>query len=335
MYACKTVVLSLFMYFGLALSASCAELVVYTAMDQVFSEPILKEFEQKTGITVKAVYDVEAVKTTGLVNRLLAEKEHPRCDVFWNNEIMRTIMLKRRGILAPYNSPSAIDIPAQFKDKNNFWAGFAARARVLVVNTQLLQPAEYPASVQALTEPRWQGRAALAKPLFGTTATQAACWYTAWGKDKVVAFYRDALANNVRIVDGNSVVRDMVAAGELPWGLTDTDDVHVGVLQGRPIKAILPDQQGEGTLLIPNTVALIAGAPHPAEAKRFIDYLLSREIEGKLCNSESAQIPLRSGIAVPKGQFTIENIVATPIDFEKVTDAMEASVDTVQQYFAR
>ena len=328
-------VLSLFVCFGLALSAPCTELVVYTAMDQVFSEPILKEFEQKTGITVKAVYDVEAVKTTGLVNRLLAEKEHPRCDVFWNNEIMRTIMLKRKDILAPYNSPSATDIPAQFKDKNNFWAGFAARARVLVVNTQLLQPAEYPTSIQALTAPQWRGKAALAKPLFGTASTQAACWYTAWGKDEVAAFYRDALANNVRIVDGNSVVRDMVAAGELPWGLTDTDDVHVGVLQGRPIKAILPDQQGEGTLLIPNTVALIAGAPHSAEAKRFIDYLLSREIEGKLCNSESAQIPLRSGIPVPKGQFTIENIVAAPIDFEKVTDAMEASIDTVQQYFAR
>ena len=115
------------------------EVVVYTALDQIFSEPILKEFESKHHIKVKAVYDIEAVKTTGLVNRLIAEKSNPRCDVFWNNEIMRTIALKRKEVLTPYISPSSTDIPKQFKDKDGYWAGFAARARVLVVNTELVK----------------------------------------------------------------------------------------------------------------------------------------------------------------------------------------------------
>lgn len=92
------------------------EVVIYTSLDQLFSEPILKDFEQETGIKVKAVYDVEAAKTTGLVNRIIAERNHPRCDVFWNSEIGRTIVLKKKGILAPYISPSSKDIPDQFKD---------------------------------------------------------------------------------------------------------------------------------------------------------------------------------------------------------------------------
>ncbi|WP_035273235.1 extracellular solute-binding protein [Desulfogranum japonicum] len=311
------------------------QVVVYTAMDQIFAEPILKEFEQQTGITVKAVYDIEAVKTTGLVNRLLAEKKHPQCDVFWNNEIMRTIKLQREGVLAPYASPSADDIPAQFQDPDHYWAGFAARARVLVVNTNILQPDQYPTSIHDLVDTKWKGKPVMANPMFGTTSTHVATLFDMWGAAPAEQFLQDLIANEVRIVDGNSVVRDMVAEGTAPWGITDTDDVNVGVLNGKPIKPILPDQDGSGTLLIPNTIAMIKGAPHAVEAKQLIDYMLSREVESKLCSSESAQIPLRPGITVPKGQFRQEDIKAAQVDFGRTTDMMEESVQAVQKLFMR
>ena len=64
--------------------------VIYTSQDQVYAEPILQEFGRLTGVKVRAVYDSEAVKTVGLANRLLAERSHPQCDVFWNNEELRT-----------------------------------------------------------------------------------------------------------------------------------------------------------------------------------------------------------------------------------------------------
>ena len=72
---------------------------VYAAQDQVYAEPILREFEKETGIKVKAVYDSEAVKTVGLANRLLAERSHPQCDVFWGNEEMRTRQLAAQGVV--------------------------------------------------------------------------------------------------------------------------------------------------------------------------------------------------------------------------------------------
>jgi hypothetical protein len=78
--------------------------VIYTSADQIYSEPILKEFEVQTGIKVLAVYDVEATKTTGLMNRLIAEKNRPLADVFWNSEFTQTILLKEEGVLAPYTS---------------------------------------------------------------------------------------------------------------------------------------------------------------------------------------------------------------------------------------
>lgn len=76
--------------------------MAYTALDQVFSEEILQEFEKRTGIGVKPVYDTEATKTVGLVNRILAEQDNPQCDVFWINEIVRSSRLNRRGVLSAY-----------------------------------------------------------------------------------------------------------------------------------------------------------------------------------------------------------------------------------------
>jgi iron(III) transport system substrate-binding protein len=231
--------------FSLLLTAGCTqtkenEVVVYTSHDQIYSEPILSDFQKKTGIKVRAVYDVEAAKTTGIVNRLIAEKDHPRCDVFWNNENGRTIVLKKKGVLAPYHSPSAKDIPDQFKDPEGFWHGFGARARVIIYNKELVKPDEIPASVFDFTKESWKGQFALANPLFGTTATHAAALFCVLGDEKAKQFFADLKANGAVIADGNSVVKDQVANGELKAGLTDTDDVNMAVLAGKPVGMIHP-----------------------------------------------------------------------------------------------
>ena len=88
------------------------EVTVYVSTDRVFSEPVLREYEKQFGVTVNAVYDTEETKSTGLANRLLAEKARPLADVFWSNEPVRTLVLKSRDVLAPYKSPSAQGSPS-------------------------------------------------------------------------------------------------------------------------------------------------------------------------------------------------------------------------------
>ena len=97
-----------------------------------------------------------------------------------------------------------------------------------------------------------------------------------------------AEGERVRIVDGNSVVRDLVARGDVKVGLTDTDDVNVALEDGQPIAMVLPDKDGLGVPVMPNMVSLIANAPHPADARRLIDYLLSPDVERQLAQSEAA-----------------------------------------------
>src|SRR5881398_2822238 len=120
------------------LSVSCRNqtaktVVVYVSEDQVFSEPILKDFERETGITVKSVFDTEEAKSTGVMNRLIAEKDNPQADVYWANEPVRADALKQRGVSTPYVSASAEGITDQFKDPDHYCTGFSARARVILI----------------------------------------------------------------------------------------------------------------------------------------------------------------------------------------------------------
>lgn len=287
----------------LVLIAACSlpgagqpSVVIYTSVDQVFSEPTLEEFEAQTGIRVLPVYDVEAAKTTGLVTRLIAEKGHPQADVFWSGEIAQTIALQEEGVLAPYHSPSADDIPATFCDPEYYWIGFAGRARVLLVNTDEVPHERIPRSIDDLLDPDWPAdRIGIAYPMFGTTATQAAALYAHLGPEPALAYFCALRDRGVRVVDGNSVVRDMVADGRLAFGLTDTDDACGAVERGAPVEIVFPDQGEDdlGTLVVPNTVALIAGAPHPDESRALIDFLASAETERRLVEIGWSHAPVR------------------------------------------
>src|SRR5229473_6406456 len=95
----------------LLLSLSCKhsarEVVIYTSVDQPFSEPIFREFEKRSGIKVLAVYDTEETKSTGVLNRIIAEAQQPQADVFWSGDPVRPFLLVKRGLVQPYASPAA------------------------------------------------------------------------------------------------------------------------------------------------------------------------------------------------------------------------------------
>jgi iron(III) transport system substrate-binding protein len=237
--------------------------VVYTSQDEVFAEPILKQFEQETGIQARTVYDSEAVKTVGLVNRLLTERDNPQCDVFWNNEEFRTRQLASRGI---------------FRETNG-WTHLGYRSRRIVINTNLVSAAQAPRTFSDATNVIWRGKVALAYPMFGTTATHFHALRQFWG-DEVWRNWCLALeANKPFLVDGNSVVVKMVSRGEAWWGFTDSDDIAGAQREGFPVE---PLPTTEETLFIPNTVGVIKNCPHPDAAERLYEYISDPKVSAKL-----------------------------------------------------
>lgn len=304
----------------LALSAcgkkdNTREVIVYTSVDQVFSEPVLKRFETETGIRVKAVYDVEAAKTTGLATRLAAEKDRPRADVFWNNEFLQTARLGAQGLLEPE-------------------ARLGARARVFLVNTTLVKPEDYPRSLDDLLNEKYPAnRVGLAMPLFGTTATHAAAIYSTRGPAAAREFFHRLKARDVRVADGNGSVRDLVVSGELWFGLTDTDDALAAIERGAPVAVVAPDQDGPGTMTVFGTVAMVKGAPHAAEARELIAWLLREETERDLIKSGCFQWSLRGGGAVtpmfPQGLKTLE------CDPANILRALPQATEELREIFVR
>jgi iron(III) transport system substrate-binding protein len=264
-------------------------LVVYCAHDSVYSEKILREFEKKTGIPVSIRFDTEATKSLGLTELLIREKKNPRCDVFWNNQLLGTAALKEHGILQPYKGPGYERIPVRFKDPQGHWAGFAARLRVYIVNTDKLEPTEE-AVRKALAGNL--SRVCIAKPLYGTTLTHYSVLWHQVGKDRLRAWHKELRERGLKEVLGNATVKDLVAQGVCDLGLTDTDDFFVAKDEGKPV-AQLPFRLETGqAICIPNTVAIIKGTRRLEEAKKLIDYLLSAECEVALANSRARQIPL-------------------------------------------
>ena len=210
-------------------------LVVYCAHDKVYAEAILKDFERQTGIRVDVRYDTEATKSLGLVNLIVAERERPRCDLFWNNELLGTVDLHVQGLLEPYKGTGWERLPDKYRDADGHWVGFGARLRVQIVNTQQLSAdAETVQSLFTL-EP---SRAAVAKPLFGTTLTHYTVLWHAWGPERLKAWHHELRLRGVREVDGNGAVKDLVAQGVCDAGLTDTDDFFVALDDGKPVEML-------------------------------------------------------------------------------------------------
>ena len=191
------------------------EVTVYTTVDQIFSEPILKDFEKETGIKVKAIFDTEETKSTGVLNRIIAEKDNPHCDVFWSGDPIRAIVLKNRGITTGYDSPVAKDIPHYFRDKEHHWIGFSARARVLVYNKKLLKTEDVPKSIFDLLDKKYKGKFAIANPLFGTTSFHFASWFSTLGDTKAKELLDGFKKNGVLIATSNGDVKKRVLNGEI------------------------------------------------------------------------------------------------------------------------
>ncbi len=303
-------------------AAPSKTVVAYVSEDQVFSEPLLRDFETTTGIKVNAVFDTEEAKSTGVMNRLLAERGNPQADVYWANEPIRAEILKQQGISVPYLSPQAAGIPSTFKDPQGHWTGFSARARLMVVRKDLK---EKPQSVLAYTDPRFKGQGVIANPLFGTTTAEIAALFTIWGDPRGEAFMNSMRSNGVRVSTSNGESADFVASGEAQFSLVDSDDGFNRLKQGKTIEIVFPDQDqgGIGCMIVPNALLMIRGGPNQENAKKLIDFLLSPESERKLAFSDAAQIPLHSGVETPAAVPRIENLKTMMLDYGQVARKMQ------------
>lgn len=322
---------------GGCVSRSESDVVVYSALDEDFATPIFAAYERsvdhETGVVAK--FDVESTKTVGLVNQIIAEQSSPVCDVFWNNEIMHTVRLQKLGLLKPRSWAVQAGWPQEMIASDGSWCGFAARARVLLVNTkEITSKADYPQSIQDLADPKWKDKCAMARPLFGTTATHFAVLRTRDGRKETLELL-EQIRNNAVILSGNKQVAIAVARGQVAWGLTDTDDAIIEKDRRAKVKIVFPDQMPDqsGTLRIPNTLAILKDAPHPVASEQLADYLVSAKTEDRLAMGESSQLPISRDSEYRPRVMPKEAVRWMKVDFEAAAEGWPEWAKEVLQVF--
>lgn len=307
-------------------------LVVYCAHDAVYSEEILRRFEHETGIPVEIRFDTEATKSLGLVQLIERERQHPRCDVFWNNELLGTLALQEQGLLEPYQGTGWQRMPERFRDPAGHWVGFAARLRVWIVNTNAAAADEK--TVDAILDTE-AARAAFAQPMFGTTLTHYTVLWNTWGEAKVREWHASLRQRGLQEVKGNAAVKDLVAAGRCDCGATDTDDVFVALDDHLPVD-MLPVRVDGQTIAIPNTVAIIKGTRHRAAAEKLVDFLTSAENELALAKAKSRQIPLGpvDNSGVPAEVKRLQEWAADSVDLRSLLTDRQACLAWLRKEYA-
>jgi iron(III) transport system substrate-binding protein len=318
------------------------EVIVLSALDREFSQPVLSDAASELDLTIRPKFDQESNKTIGLATEIIQHRQRPTADVFWNNEVLHTIRLQRLGLLESHQPPRATAFPKSYRSPAGYWHGFAGRARVLIVNTKLLPDSkQWPDSIYDFADSKWKGRCTIARPTFGTTATHAAVLIATLGQERGTDLLK-TIASNATFQGGNKQVAQKVASGQFAFGMTDTDDAMIEYEQGQPVAIVFPDQGDDqmGTLMIPNTLAIIKNGPNTERAKRLVDRLLQTDIEQRLAAGKSAQCPLATELAGAwrvqqgwlknKGPRESQELKMMAVDFEQAA----AVWDEMKQFLA-
>ena len=306
--------------------------MVYSSAPPGPARAILEGYARTSGVEVVPRFEAGGPGSVDLARLIVDESPRPRCDLLWSGEILATIRLRQRGMLAPWSPPNAAGIPASFRAEDGTWYGLAARARVFAVNTRLVAESDRPRGLADLVDPRWRGRAAIASPNFGSTATHFACLFAARGDEAARAFVAGLKANEVGVVPGNADVASAVGSGRFAFGLTDIGDAMAEVAAGRPVAIVYPDREAgqPGTLFLPDALAIPRGGPDPAGAEALGNALLGAGAGAKLARGTSARSPLGRMAQAPPGIETPWTIRAMDVDF----DAAANLRDRVAAYLA-
>ena len=164
-----------------------------------------------------------------------------------------------------------------------------------------------------------------------------AALYLALGEEQadeyVAGIQAGSQSGAISLTNGNASVARLVGDGKLAFGWTDTVDFAVAKERGAPVAAVYPDAQGCGTLLLPNAVAIVKGAPHARNARLFVDWVLRPEIERELAFSRSAQIPVRAAVDRPAGMLAPGKFKVMQLDYGALGAELERRAERLKRLF--
>lgn len=294
--------LSILLSFGLLLGGCAPEpsaedyapdesgrLRVYTAHKEEVYGPIVKEFQARTGIWV----EVTAGGTNELLERIAAESDAPVCDVMFGGGVES--LAAYEDCFQPYTPADAGRLKSVGRSAEDLWTPFSSLPIVLIYHTKLVPEGEVTGWADLL-DSRWKGKIAFADPnVSGSSYTAALTLLSCLPGDdwELLARFVENLDGCLLADSGDVVAR--VQSGASYLGVTLEETALKRISAGADIAIVYPE---EGTSAVPDGSALVRGAPHPDNARAFLDFVLGHDVQ-ELVVSELSRRSVRSDIPDP------------------------------------
>lgn len=294
-------------------------LTVYSPHPAETINLIVKEFKEKTGIEV----DVVAAGTGELLKRVESEDGRPLGDVLWGGGAES--LASYAQYFEAYKSPELENIDAKYYDKDYRWIGESPLPMVIMYNTNLVSEEDAPKGWSDILNPKFKGQIAMADPAkSGSAYTIMATMVEAYGQGETGwKFIRDFYANlNGKILTSSSGVYKGVGDGEYAIGLTLEKEAIKYVLSGAPVKVVYPS---EGTSAVPDGVAIIKDAKNMDNAKKFVDFVLSKDAQ-EIMSKELSRRSIRNDAKAPEGLEALDTIKLVNYDFNWAAEEKDANL---------
>jgi iron(III) transport system substrate-binding protein len=251
---------------------------VYSGRNRPDLTPIYRLFEGLTGIRV----EVETIYHLDAEARLVAERGEPRADVLVTNSQVAVEEARPAGIFDPYQAEVARAYDAWLRAPDFSWLAFTAWPRTAMINRAVLQDERaWPRRLEDLADPRFRGRISMATVNEETTVSQIGAIRVAKGDAYAWSLVDRLLANGLRIYESNRATREALIRERSAVALVNSSNYHVFLMEGNSVGEAWLDQEdgGIGTHVEAHVVAAVKDAPHPEEARAFIDFLLSADTQ--------------------------------------------------------
>ncbi len=244
-----------------------AEVVLYSSNPPELLDLVSQDFQKQTGIKVSTV----RLGTGEAMKRIAAEKNKPLCDIFWSGDV--AVLDNAKQYFASYRSPEAKALPKNYIERDARWTSSNAHIMIIMYNRKLVKEQERPKSWKDLLSPRWKGKVVIANPeKSGSAYAQVYGIYKLYGWEGI-----QKLIGNAKILDSSSLIYKGVANGEYPVGVTMEYAAYRYIAGGSKDVGIV--YASDGSMIAPEGAALIANGPHPQEARKFFDYLISKRVQ--------------------------------------------------------
>lgn len=302
-------------------------LVIYSPHPLEFIDPIVNEFENKTGVKVEVV----AAGSGELLKRVEAEGDNPMGDILWGGSL--STLEPKKEYFEKYKSVNEEFVYDEYKNEDGTITRFSVIPSVIMVNKNLIGDIKIE-GYEDLLNPALKGKIANADPTKSSSSFEQIVnqLYAMGNGDPEKGWdYVAKLTKNLdgKLLSGSSAVYKGVGDGEYTVGLTFEEAAVKYVKDGAPVEIVYPK---EGTIAKPDGVVIIKNAKNMENAKKFIDYVTSKEAQDLIVN-ELNRRSVRKDVGPAAGLKTLEEIKLIQDDEKWVNDNKQAIMDKYKEIF--